>query len=1090
MTTRDQAPRPYLRTPVISPDGTRIAFVYAMDIWLVDSRGGDAERLSAHPANHHAPVWSPDGHTLAFCSNRVGSGEIYLLPLDGGSVQRVTSHGRMSTPLAWSADDQIYFTSYREQQSSALYRVHRDGGTPIMWLAQPYEQLDHMAISPDGSRMAFNVVRASWWRREPGPYSGSELWVTSHALDAADFRRMAASYAGLNRWPMWAVDGAGLFYISDRDGVENIWFEPMEGGEARAITSFRDGRVLWPTISANGAAIVFEREFGIWRLDLASGVVAALPVRVRPDTKQSLSRPVTYTRDLIELALAPDGKKVAFVARGEIFVDFADKEAERERRLGPSFRVTNTPFRESDIDWAPDSRNLVYTSDRHGDQELYRYDFATRIETRLTNAPLRKCMPTYAPNGAWIAYARGSDEIRLIDTASGEDQAFVRANLAIGTSFAWSPDSRWLVFSAQDDRAFSNMYVQRMGETSARQISFLSNLSAFRPLWSSDGLFLVFTTQQYRDEAQIVRIDLQSRKPQFREDEFEKLFEAKDSKKLEQKDDSPEASAPLATADVGGAPVAGEEPAPGAPAAPPASSPAPAPQKPEPKQVEIVFAGIERRRQFLTAPQLDASAQAISPDARDLVFLANFAGKTNLWTMPLDEARAEQAPRQLTASTSGKWTVQFAPDGKSFYYLDAGQITIRKFPGGEATQLQVSADVLIDFHQEKLQVFDESWRTLRDNFYDPAFRGLDWNAVHTRFRPLAEGAQTSADLHAIMNLMIGELRASHTGASGRSSTPDDGYIGVVWDSAAQAADGRLQAVQVIPDGPAALAGIVVGEVLVAVDSVALEGTVSLDALFHRTVGRRVRLRMLALDGSTRELAIRPISAYEYDALRYNAWVDANEVYVHGVSGGRLGYVHIRDMSYPAYQRFLSDLDSEAHSKAGVVVDIRFNGGGHISTFILDVLARRSVLLKSFRSHAPVDAAHYSGNRVLNKPTVLVINESSGSNAEMFAEGYRRLRLGSIVGRPTAGAVIGTTSATLLDGTTLRVPSYRVFTLEGEDLEGKGRAVDIDVPLPLGATARGRDTQLDVAVATLLQQIDEGRPATDDYSRVQDSGFRV
>jgi C-terminal processing protease CtpA/Prc len=222
----------------------------------------------------------------------------------------------------------------------------------------------------------------------------------------------------------------------------------------------------------------------------------------------------------------------------------------------------------------------------------------------------------------------------------------------------------------------------------------------------------------------------------------------------------------------------------------------------------------------------------------------------------------------------------------------------------------------------------------------------------------------------------------------------------------------------------------------------------------------------------RELAIRPISADQYDELRYRDWVYTNEAYVHRVSSGRLGYVHIREMSYRAYQQFLSDLDTETHGKEGVVLDVRFNGGGHTATFILDVLARQSVLLSAFRSQPSTDAGHLAGNRVLNKPTVLVINERCFSNTEMFTEGYRRLRLGKVVGRPTGGAVIWTFSMRLLDGMHVSVPRFKVATPEGEDLEGTGRPVDLDVPLPIGATARGVDPQLDAAVTALLAQIDQ------------------
>jgi Tol biopolymer transport system component/C-terminal processing protease CtpA/Prc len=891
--------------------------------------------------------------------------------------------------------------------------------------------------------------------------------------------------------------------------MENLWFQPLGGAPERQLTDFGEGRLLWPAISRDGRTIVFERDFGIWRMDVGSGAIAPLVIRVRPDTKFTPVRIATYSRDLTELELSPDGKKVAFVARGTIFADFADKETDKEQRQGPSFRVTNTSFRESDVTWSPDSRRLIFTSDRHGDQELFLYDFTTRAETRLTDSIQQAhgpaAAPRYSPDGKWIAYALGDDQIRLLDVETHADRPFVTANFTYGASFAWSPDSRWLVFIAQDQRLFSNLYIQRIDETHAKQITFLSNLQAYGPLWAPNGRFIIFTTSQYRAESQIARVDLRPQVPQFREAEFEKLFDTKVTGDRGQGtgDRGQETRTPdqEITADQEkSAPKTADQP----------QQPEPPTPNPQPPALEIVFDAIERRLRFLTPTQMDASAQCISPDSRDLVFRAFVAGKANLWTMPLDEPRQEQPPRQLTSGPSGKGAAQFAPDGKSFFYLDGGQIMVRKFPNGEQVQLHVSAEVTIDFNQEKLQIFDECWRELRDRFYDPTFRGLDWSAARAQFAPLAAGAQTPSELYQIINLMVGELRASHLGASGGYWPVQNGYIGLLFDPLEQAATGRMLISSVIPDGPAALASdsepIQPGDELLAVDGVELGPAVNLDSLLQRTIGRRVRLRIaskaatvakdtpatqdsnqtkasdqevagetqdskLVTHHSQRELAIRPISTDQYDTLRYRDWVYTNEAYVHRVSSGRLGYVHIREMSYRAYQQFLSDLDTETHGKEGVVLDVRFNGGGHTATFILDVLARQSVLLSAFRGQPSTDAGHLAGNRVLNKPTVLVINERCFSNTEMFTEGYRRLQLGKVVGRPTGGAVIWTFSMRLLDGMHVSVPRFKVATPEGEDLEGTGRAVDLDVPMPIGSAARGSDPQLDAAVTTLLAQID-------------------
>ncbi len=1082
--TDDQhATRPYFRAPSIDPAGHRIAFVYAGDIWLVDAGGGNAERLTAHPANHMLPRWSPDGSAIAYTSSRTGQGDVYVLPLDGGEVRRLTYHEAQNAVECWSPDGAaIYFTSPRERQGTAVYRIAASGGTPVCWIAQPYERLGTVAVSPCGRWLAFSLMRDHWWRRGPNPYGGAELWVASNAPDASDFYRVSDA-PGLNYCPMWSPDSQAIVFVSDRDGCENLWVAPREGGTAERITAFKDGRLLWPSISANGRTIAFERDFGIWTLDLASGATARVPIQVRQDTKMTPVRVQTYTRDVGELALSPDGKKVAFTVRGKIFADFADKETERDQRQGPAYPISQTTFRDSDIAWSPDSRCLAYVSDRHGDEEVYHYDFLTRRESRLTHGSKRKSFPCFSPDGRWIAYARGDDEIRLINVASGEDRPFVRAHFVFGASFAWSPDSRWLAFCAQDERFFSNLYVQHIEEHQAHQISFLSNLQAAGPLWSPDGRFIIFTTGQYRAESQIARIDLQPQLPVFREAEFERLFEShKGDHRGEQTSGRPPTPGlaqphhadtdrepqpvivPVIEPDDAPDHTLAQQNAPSKPSRPASS-----------REVAIVFSGIERRLRLLTPPQMDAIALCISPDGRDLVCSATVAGRQNLWTLPLDEPRADQGPRQLTSTPGAKSHAWFTPDGKHLYFLDGGTIAIRKFPKGEQTTLAVSAEVIVDFAHEKRQIFEECWRLLRDCFYDERFRGIDWEAMHEQYAPLIQGAQTPSEVSLLINLMVGELRSSHVGLlRGDGNGGQDGYLGIALDPVAYLRSGQFRIARVIPDSPAAVArngALQPGETLLAVNGVALTPDTSLDALLQRTAGRRVILRVAAPSGEQRDVEVRPVPAEQYDWLRYRAWVLENEQIVHRASDGRIGYVHIRKMSYDAYQQFLTDLDVEMHNKDGLVVDIRFNSGGHTATFILDVLMRRSILLSAFRNRSVADSSHIFGNRVLNKPTVLVTNESSSSNAETFSESYRRQGLGVVVGKPTAGAVIGTFTRRLIDGSSLRLPQLRVTTPEGEDLEGRGRPVDLDVPLRLGEWRDGRDAQLEAAVRTLLVDLD-------------------
>ncbi len=1088
--------RRYLRTPTPSPDASEIAFIHAGDIWIVPTQGGHARRLTSPRASHWGLRWSRNGQYIACTSDRSGQGDIYVLPVEeGAEVRRLTAHGMGSDVEDWAADDQsIYFSSAREQAGSALYRVNLSGGTPIRWISQLYEQLGDLAVSPDGTQLAMAVIRSAWWRRSPTPSSRCDIWLCENVPDPSDLRRISPSEYSY-RWPMWSANGQGLYVVSERNGIENIWLIDLQAGNERQITDFRDGRVLWPSISADGRMIVFERDFGLWRMNTRSRRVTPIDVKLPADKKNSSVFFANYSRELTELALAPDGKKLAFVVRGEVFLDFADKETDKDLRQGNSFRVTSTSAREGDVAWAPNSRHLVYISDRDGHPEVYGYDALSHAEKRLTQSVQSKRSPLYSPNGAWIAYLVDEREIHLIEVAAGHERILKQDNLAFYTGLAWSPDSRWLVFIATDENSFENLYVQAIDSDQAHQITFLSNLVVMNPLWAANGQFIICTSGHYRTEMQIVRVDLRPIDPFFREAEFDKLFEQRNGKgRSEQPEaandsksigpDEPvlaQASPPLAVSQL--APQAEDEHVqPHVVSTEPTkeikeeqkkeSSENPQAERPP---IQIVFENIQRRTYLLTPLQMDARAMAISHDSRDLLFRATIAGKNSIWTMALDEPRIEQAPRQITASGGTKFNAQFAPDNKSFYFLDSGQIAIRKFPTGDQTMLPVTAEVSYNFHQEKLQVFGEYWRLLRDYFYDPSFGGVDWEAIGAQYLPYVEGSQTPGDLHALLRLMSGELRSSHLGIVGRGMLYiNDGYIGLLFDAALQLSEGRLRVSEVLPESPAARVGVQVGDELLAINDHEIEAHTNIDELLGRSVERRVRLRIASAEnnGVVRVLAVRPVDLHSYSKLRYRAWVQSNEAYVHRVSTGRLGYVHIAEMSYEAYQQFLTDLDTEAYGKEGVVIDVRFNHGGHTASFLLDVLTRRSMVLSARPGRRPIDSGQMMGNRVLDRPTVLITNEHTASNAESFTETYRRMGLGPVVGRPTAGEVISTSRMPLLDGSIMLLPHAQVMTLDGENLEGKGRPVDVDVPLPLGASARGIDTQIDAAVAALLGRIDQ------------------
>ncbi|MBV9926473.1 MAG: PD40 domain-containing protein [Acidobacteria bacterium] len=1083
-------PRPYLYEPSLSPDRKEIAFVSGGDVWTAPAEGGEARLLVSHPANESRPLYSPDGRSLAFVSTRTGNGDIYVLDFASGEVRRVTFDDAAEQLDAWSYDGKwLYFSSTARDiaASNDVYRVSAAGGTPMRVSADRYANEWAAAPAPDGNALAF-VGRGyvQWWRHGHAHIDTSV--ITLMRDQATPKYEPLTDGAAKEIWPMWGEGGKSLFYVSDRGGAENIWKLPL-GGRPAQLTKFTAGRVLWPNISYDGRAVVFERGYGIWRMETDSGRASEVRITLRGAPAGPAVERVRQAEQLQDLALSPDGKKVAFVARGEVFAASASDG-------GDAVRVTNSPAPESQPVWSPDSRRLAYVSGRNGHGQLFAYDFATNAETQLTSAAESDDTPRFSPDGKWLAFQRAGRELRALNVETKQERlvaagSFSRPPLSPDRPFAFSPDSKWIAYMPVGQKLFRNVYVAEVeGDGRGRPVSFLANAGSNTVSWSADGTFILFDTGQRTESGQVARVDLIPRTPRFREDQFRDLFKEETPKtvspSLRRQENNPTPS-PSPTPTPTGTPTPTPTPAEPGTTPTPAQTPTPAPAGKgqagaEKKPVEVVFEGIRRRLSLLPV-DVDVYYQTVSPDGKYLLMLAGAVGQNNIYLYPLDELSREPAvARQLTSTPGFKSDAQFSLDGQQVFYLENGRIQIapldqRQPPRG----LAVAAEMDVDFAREKLEVFRQGWELMRDNFYDPQYHGADWPAVRAELEPYVAGARTPDEVRRLMRLMVGELNASHLGVSnppGAAQTTT-GRLGLDFDRAEYERAGRLKVAEVIPLGPAALARDTAapdrtrplreGEYVLAVDGRAVDARTNLDELLNYKVGRRVTLTVASTaDGADRkDLDVRPVNVNTEKGLRYRKWVDERRAYVERVSGGRLGYVHMYDMTSPSLAQLYVDLDVENQSKEGVVVDVRHNNGGFVNVYAVDVLARRSYMRMTPRGFAATPARPYLGQRVLELPTVLVTDQYSLSDAEDFAEGYRSLKLGKVVGEPTAGWIIFTSDVSLLDGTGFRLPFVRIETAEGVNMERNPRPVDVPVERPIGESYTGKDSQLDAAVKELL-----------------------
>jgi len=1034
---------PYLTEPALCPTRPEIAFVSGGDIWVAPAKGGEAHLLVSNPADESRPLYSPDGARLAFVSTRTGGGDIYVLTLATGGMKRLTFDDGLDQLDAWSRDSKwIYFSNATHDvgRKNDLYRVSAEGGTPMPVSADRFTNEFQAAPSPDGKTIAFAARGngdSQWWRNGHSHLDESEIWLRHEGAPAAYERLIDLN--GRNAWPMWMPDGKQLYFMSDRGGAQNIWTTAL-AGKPRQVTKFTNGRVLWPSIGYDGKAIVFEHDFKIWQLDTKNGEAYALPITLVGSPASPEIQHLNLTQ-FTDLALSPDARKIAVLGHGEVYVASA-------RDGGESLRVTRTPGAESAVVWSPDSMRVAYLSPRDAVNHVFLYDFGRHAETQLTTDTLPDASPQFAPDGKSLAYVRNHKELRLYDLAAKQDRllaaGFIGGGFGPG-ALAWSPDSKWIAYGNAEPGGLRNVYVVPAAGGTPRPVTFLSNGNINSLEWSPDGKFLLFETSQRTETPQVVRVDLVPRQPKFAEDRLDDLFR-------------PEAPR------TGGRGAAVAEAKP-------------------PVKVEIEFDDIRNRVTMLPIG-MTVSNPKISPDGRQLLFSATVGGQSQLYLYSLDEPAAGRGAggrggraagggggaRALTGTPGAKQHAQFSSDSREVYYLEAGRVQAIAVDTRAARAVNVNAEIDVDFNQEKMAVFEGAWAGQRDGFYDPQYHGVDWNAVRRIYAPLIEGCHTPDEMRRLLRLMVGELNSSHSGVSapnpgGEGAPPRTvtGQLGLSFDRAEYENSGKLKITAVLPHSPAALARIQPGEELRAVDGVAVGPHVNLDELLQYKIGKRV-----TLDISGREVTVQPAGSLA-DQI-YRSWVEDNRAYVDRISQGRLGYIHIKDMSETALTQLYLDLDSQNRARDGVVIDIRNNNGGFVNAYALDVLARRPYLTMTNRGGPAGPARTVLGQRSLERPTILVTNQHSLSDAEDFTEGYRTLKLGKVVGEPTAGWIIYTGSVDLVDGSVMRMPSTLIEGADGKRMENNPRPVDVPVTRPIGESYTGRDSQLDAAVRELLSQV--------------------
>jgi tricorn protease len=1061
------------RTPDISPDGKEIAFSYLGDIWVVDAIGGRARPVTSHPAHDINPVFSPDGKSIAFSSNRHGSYDIYVVSRDGGRPRRVTFDSASELVCGWSPDGkQILFASTKSTDyppSFELYTVPVEGGKARRVSAAEGKE---GIFSPQGDRIAYVRGPGAWYRKGYRGSSNDDVWICN--ADGSNNRQLT-NFLGQDSSPMWSADGKTVYYVSECHGtpanivslpadattlLASASDKPQVSVKPQQLTFHKDDGVRRARISGNGDWIVYECGADLWVVGTREGCTPRmLAVEVFADDKVNSERVMTFTNGATQFAVSPDEKAVAFTVQGKLFL----------MPIAPNAKVTqltDSPHNDHGIAWAPDSSKIVFLSDRSGRDEIWllegddpehkKFIEAHHFKaTQLTNTPDAEAGVTFAPDGKRIAFLRSGKLWTMKPDPKDKDEKVVVNDVQV-FDYEWSPDSQWIVYARRDGSFASELYVvPATGPTTSKPARNITRYATYNGdvTWSADGKKLAFRSER-RGSANLYVLSLQK-----------------------------QMAAGVA-----------EKP----------------PLIPGMATVDIDWEDIHLRARPVTPVPVEEAV--ISPDGSKVAFRVTNGRESDLWVASANGGQLIRVTTGNQRPTQIQWSKRKSPFGTPLdliYYLD-GNGTIRLArPGstepretsgrgsgrgsGAPTDLGVPAGsgsgsdtaslpfrIKMTVRSEELyaEMFEQSWRYLAENFYDPKFHEVDWDAVHKKYQPLVKHVGQKEDLYSLLYLMLGELNASHLGVSGLLTAAEEATadLGLLFDESYRGKG--LKIAEVLKRGPADRRGLNLkaGDYILSIDGVEVTEKTDLSKLLNGKVDEAVVLQVAAKPDAdvkdvkqVRRVEIQAVSRDRIAPLMYDRWVDRNAQRVAKLSEGKLGYIHMQSMDDEGLDRFVRALYSDNFDKEAIVLDVRFNGGGFTHDQVLNYLgAREHTRFQQRDGGEGLVLRPY--DRKWTKPVVLLINNRSYSDAEIFPSAFRTLGLGKLVGQPTGGFVIGTSEVRLVDGSRFRIPRIGVFTAKGVNMEKEGVRPDVLVETHPDQLAKGLDLQLDKAVEVLTEEV--------------------
>ncbi len=1051
----------WMRYCAISPDGQTIAFSYQGDIYTVPSSGGKARQLTTHPAHDTRPVWSPDGQRIAFASNRSGNFDVFLMNKEGGEPKRLTTHSTNEYPTTFKDNGHILYLANVLQDAKDIqfpgtrfmqvYEISTDGGRPDLYSSL---YMENIALSKDGSKLLYNDYKGyeDPWRKHHQSSITRDIWLCTLGKDRS-FQKVT-TFGGEDRNPVWAADGASFYYLSEEKGSFNIFKKDLAGNSEKQITTHTTHPVRFLT-SDNTGTLCYSYDGEIYTVKEGQKP-AKVNIQIVADKIENDVIHRLLTDGATDIAVSPNGKEVAFITRGDVYVTSIEYETTRQ--------ITNTPQQERNIDFSPDGRSLVYSAEREGTWGIYESKLTRDEDKQFTYAPELKeeplvvsgqtsFQPLYSPDGNEVAFLENRTTLRVINRKTKQVRTVLDGKYLYSYSdgdqhFQWSPDSKWFLVDYISVGGWNNTDIALVKADGSGEVTNLTEsgysdgdakwvLDGKAMIWSSDragfrshgswgaerDVYIMFFDGEAYDKFRLSKEELALVEADENKDKDEDKTSDKDSDKKKEDKDKP--------------------------------------------VVPLKF-DLENRKDRiirLTANSSSLGDAVLAPKGDKLYYCAAFEKGFDLWEHDLKEKSTK-----LLLKNVGRGTLFADKKVENLYLTAGGKLKKIELKDSKEKPIAFKAEFAYRPAEERAYIFHHAWRQVLDKFYDPTLRGMDWKGYETAYARFLPHINNNFDFQEMLSELLGELNGSHTGARYNPGLtgPETASLGAFFDNA-YTSDG-LKIEEIIAKGPLTLADsqIKKGCIIEKIDGTPIKKDADYYPLLSGKVGKKVMLSVYDPTSKQRfEEQVKAISYGEQSNLLYKRWIENCQETVDKLSNGQIGYVHVRGMNSESFREVYSALLGRCRNKKAVIVDTRHNGGGWLHDDLATLLSG-----KEYQRFEP--RGQYIGSDPYNKwtkPSCVLMCEDNYSNAHGFPWVYKTLGIGKLIGTPVPGTMTAVWWETQIDPTLVfGIPQVGVKDMQGNYLENQQLQPDVEVYNTPEAQLSGEDTQLKTAVEIMLQTV--------------------